>query len=217
VIVLGAFETAVRVAGFVVLGACWITAAAGAMRGAGVPAGPAARLAGRLRAHTVYLMGAVPYFAVCGLLWRPLPVSLPTTWRVAALATGALLGAAGGGLYLWGRLSLGDMYNVASSLGVELYRDHRLVTNGPYRCLRHPMYAGLFLGGLGGLLVYRTWALVFVLATLPGAVVKARLEDRLLAEELGTQWDAYARRVPAWIPQPTRCAGRAGQDEEEEV
>jgi protein-S-isoprenylcysteine O-methyltransferase Ste14 len=206
--VLDGFEMAVRIAGFVVLAACWVSAAAGAMQGAGAPTGRTGRLARRLRAHTVYLIGAVPYFAICGLLWRPLPVSPSAGWRVAALAAGAGLGAAGGGLYLWGRLSLGDMYNVASSLGVELYRDHRLVTVGPYGWLRHPMYAGLFLGALGGLLVYRTWALVFMLATLPGAVVKARLEERLLAEQLGAEWSAYAGRVPAWFPRRVKPAYR---------
>ncbi len=205
-------EMAVRIAGCVVLGACWLTAAAGAMRGAGVPTGRAGRLARRLPAHLVYLIGAVPYFAACALLWRRLPVTLSPGWRVAALAAGAFLGAAGGALYLWGRLSLGDMYNVASSFGVELYRDHRLVTTGPYRWVRHPMYVGLFLGGLGGLLVYRTWALVFILATLPGAVIKARLEERLLAEELGPAWQEYAGRVPGWIPRPARHAGEDETD-----
>ena len=211
---LDGFEMAVRIAGFVVLAACWVSAAAGAMQGAAAPSGRTGRLARRLRAHTVYLIGAVPYFAICGLLWRPLPVSPSVGWRVAALAAGAGLGAAGGGLYLWGRLSLGDMYNVASSLGVELYRDQRVVTTGPYRRLRHPMYAGLFLGALGGLLVYRTWTLVFMLAILPGAVVKARLEERLLAEQLGAEWAAYAARVPGWFPRPAPRPNRETTEKE---
>jgi len=212
--VLDGFEMAVRIAGFGVLAACWVSAAAGAMRGAGTSTGRTGRLARRWRAHTVYLIGAVPYFAICGLLWRPLPVSLSDAWRVTALAAGGALGAAGGALYLWGRLTLGDMYNVASSLGVELYRDQRLVTAGPYRRLRHPMYAGLFLGALGGLLVYRTWALVFMLATLPGAVVKARLEERLLAEQLGAEWAAYAARVPGWFPRPAPRPNREATEKE---
>ena len=132
----------------------------------------------------------------------------------AALVVGGVLGAAGGALYLWGRVSLGDMYNVASSLGVELYRDQRLVMTGPYRWVRHPMYLGLFLGGLGGLLVYRTWTLAFMLATLPGAVIKARLEEQLLAEQLGAEWSAYASRVPAWFP---RLGGAVREVAEKEV
>jgi len=211
-------EQAVRLGGYAALGTCWLAAAGGALQGAGAAPGRAARLARRLRAHTVYLLGAVPYFMACALLWRPLPLTLSAPWRIAVLAAGGLLGAAGGGLYLWGRLALGDMYNVASSLGVELYRDHRLVTAGPYRHLRHPMYAGLFLSAIGGLLVYRRWTLVFILATLPGAVLKARIEDRLLAQELGPEWQDYAARVPGWWPRLVPpagppCAAAARQDE----
>ena len=95
---LDGFEMAVRIAGFGVLAACWVSAAAGAMRGAGTSTGRTGRLARRWRAHTVYLIGAVPYFAICGLLWRPLPVSLSDAWRVTALAAGGALGAAGGAL-----------------------------------------------------------------------------------------------------------------------
>jgi protein-S-isoprenylcysteine O-methyltransferase Ste14 len=195
-------EKVVRIAGFAALGVCWLAAAAGATRGAAAATARAARLARRWRAHTVYLIGAVPYFLACALLWHPLPGAWSVPWRALALATGGILGAAGGGLYLWGRFALGDMYNVASSLGVELYRGQRLVASGPYRFVRHPMYLGLFLSAAGGLLVYRRWALVFVLATLPGAVIKARLEERLLAEELGPEWAAYAARVPGWLPRP---------------
>jgi protein-S-isoprenylcysteine O-methyltransferase Ste14 len=53
-----------------------------------------------------------------------------------------------------------------------------------------------------------------VLATLPGAAIKAGLEERLLAEEFGAPWEEYARRVPAWIPRLRHRAGRKAGEKE---
>jgi len=193
-------ETVVRVLGAVGFAFALAAAAWGAIEGTRRAPGRAVGPAGRLGALGAYLLAGGPYFALCILLWHPLPLTLAQPVRVAALGTGALLGATGLGLYLWGRFALADMYNVSSSLGSELYASHRLVTSGPYRLVRHPMYLGIVIGAFGALLVYRTWTMVFVIAALPGAVFKALREDRLLRAEFGEAYEAYRRRVPGWIP-----------------
>jgi len=198
--VIDSAESAVRVAGAVGLVVAWATAGWGAARAASQAPGRGAGLAPRIHALGAYALVGIPYAVVCVLLWRRLPIGLSPTLRIAALAAGATLGAAGLGLYLWGRLSLGDMYNVSSGLGSELFASHRLVTSGPYRIVRHPMYAGLIAGAFGALLVYRTWTTVFVVAALPGAVRKAHEEERLLAEEFGDAYESYRRLVPRWWP-----------------
>jgi len=55
-----------------------------------------------------------------------------------------------------------------------------------------PMYGGIIAATVGGLLIYRTWSLVFAL-TFFGLVTGARQEERALAAEFGQQ-------VPGWIP-----------------
>lgn len=197
-------EDLVRALGAAGVAIAWLAAAIGASSAQRRNPGRASGLARRIGALGAYLIGAVPYAVVAVALWHPLPVEPTTTARWWALALGAALGASGLGLYLWGRASLGEMYNVSSSLGSELFRDHRLVRSGPYRWVRHPMYLGLILGGLGALLVYRTWSTLFIVLALPGVVVKARAEDRLLAAELGPAFDAYRAATPAWIPTPRR-------------
>jgi protein-S-isoprenylcysteine O-methyltransferase Ste14 len=69
-----------------------------------------------------------------------------------------------------------------------------LVTEGPYRLARHPIYGGAILFFLG-------WALFSAPAALVGAVAlavlwarKARLEERLLAERY-PGYDDYCRRT----------------------
>jgi protein-S-isoprenylcysteine O-methyltransferase Ste14 len=141
--------------------------------------------------------------AYCALLvwaWRPLPVRLPAAGRWAALVLGAAFYWAGLGLVLWGRVALGAMYGVSSAAGAELYAGHRLVTTGPFRFVRHPMYVGAVVWAAGALLLFRTWALVLVCAHLPVFCVRAGREEAALAAEFGEAWRAYARRVPAGIP-----------------
>jgi Cu+-exporting ATPase len=92
------------------------------------------------------------------------------------------------------------MYKVSSGFGVQLNVRHRLVTHGPFALVRHPMYLGLQVAAVGGLLLYRTWTFVFVTANFLALAIRAKREEQALAIEFGDQWNAYARRVPAWIP-----------------
>ena len=163
------------------------------------PAGRTTGQAGKFLHLWFYLLIGIPFFGVAFLLWRPLPLTLSPAARIAALVVGALLYFPGLGLVLWGRLTLGTMYNVSTIAGAQLYADHRLITRGPFAVVRHPMYLGLMLASVGGLLVYRTWTLVFALTFL-GLFVRARREEEALAAEFGAEWEEYKRRVPGWIP-----------------
>ncbi len=58
-----------------------------------------------------------------------------------------------------------------------------LVTHGPYRYIRHPMYASLLLGGLGLLLIsFSSLRLVTFLALWLVLYLKVRIEEKLLAD-----------------------------------
>ena len=150
-------------------------------------------------------------------LWRPVdrcvldpvaapPLTLAMPIRLVALTVGGLLYWTGLALYLWGAKTLGGMYKPASGFGVQLNVDHRLVTHGPFAFVRHPLYLGLQVAAVGGLLVYRMWTLVFVTANFLGLFFRARREEQALAAEFGERWERYCREVPAWIPRLRRQA-----------
>ncbi len=197
---IDAVERAIRIAGVAGLITAWAVASWALIKAGNRPTGRGVGLARSAGAKLTYLVAAVPYFTIWVVLWRSLPGSPSPAWQLALAVVGALLGTAGLGLYVWGRLTLGRMYNVSSALGTELYADHRLVTSGPFRSVRHPMYVGIGLAALGGLAVYRTWTMVFAVVSVLGLAVKARHEDRLLAAEFGPAWQTYAHQVPAWWP-----------------
>ena len=133
-------------------------------------------------------------------LWHPLPLTLMQQARVIALILGALFYFPGLVAYLWGARHLGEMYRPSSSFGVQLNVNHRLITQGPFAYVRHPMYLGLQITALGGLLIYRNWAFAFVLMNFLGLFIRARREEQALAAEFGEQWKAYSQITPAWLP-----------------
>jgi len=162
---------------------------------------PAGRTAGKVRRWSpLYALGFIVFIGACVFLWKPIPLKLTSGLGVAALALGALLYFPGLALYVWGRFAIGDMFGTSSTSGAGLYGDHRLVTRGPFTRVRHPMYLGLILGVIGGLLVYRTWTSALLLVFTVVLPLRARREEQVLAAEFGDDWEEYRRRVPAFIP-----------------
>jgi protein-S-isoprenylcysteine O-methyltransferase Ste14 len=69
-----------------------------------------------------------------------------------------------------------------------------VVTRGPYRVVRHPIYLGYLIGHVGFLLVNFSWQNAAVLALLYGAqLVRIQREESVLAEN--HEYRAYQRRV----------------------
>jgi len=83
----------------------------------------------------------------------------------------------------------------------DAQRSGRLATTGPYAHLRHPQYAGFALV-LTGFIVQ--WPTILTLTMYPFMIWMyarlARAEERDTHAGFGPEFDAYARRVPAFLP-----------------
>jgi protein-S-isoprenylcysteine O-methyltransferase Ste14 len=78
---------------------------------------------------------------------------------------------------------------------VRVERGQSVVTTGPYRYVRHPMYASMLLFFPGNALLLGSWGGLLFCAMLLGLLVwRTALEDRMLQEEL-PGYDGYARNV----------------------
>lgn len=87
----------------------------------------------------------------------------------------------------------------------QIYRarhEHRLVTDGLYRFVRHPQYAGLFLALFGeGIVHWATLLSVWLFPVIVFAYYRlARNEERRLLDEFGDEYREYQGRVPMFIP-----------------
>ena len=105
--------------------------------------------------------------------------------------------ALGAFVAIWSRKTLGAEW----SQDVELKQGHKLVERGPYGLMRHPIYTGHLLMGLGtaiasGLLIAFAGLLSFVV----GFCIKLNQEERLLLRCLPDEYPAYKARVKALMP-----------------
>jgi protein-S-isoprenylcysteine O-methyltransferase Ste14 len=83
-----------------------------------------------------------------------------------------------------------------------LSEDHELVRTGPYRWIRHPIYASMLGMTLATFAGWTWWpmAIASLVFFLLGTEVRVRAEDRLLAARFGSEFTAYRKSTRAFIP-----------------
>jgi protein-S-isoprenylcysteine O-methyltransferase Ste14 len=88
------------------------------------------------------------------------------------------------------------------SITLEVRERHQLVTHGIYRRVRHPMYAALFLYAMGQALALPNWVAGPSYLVAFGLLFALRLgpEERMIREEFGAEYDAYAARTRRLVP-----------------
>ena len=98
----------------------------------------------------------------------------------------------------WAILVLGRFFSTT----VRVLTDHRIVTNGPYRFIRHPSYTGALLTLVGLGLGSRTWAGTLIILVLGGLVYNYRIsvEEKVLRAEFGQEYVDYAKKTKRLIP-----------------
>lgn len=126
-------------------------------------------------------------------------VPLPTWLRWM----GAGLGFLSLGLLTWVQHTLGRYW----SSGLQLRQEHVLVTGGPYRWVRHPMYSAIFAFFVGGCVIAANWLLV-LLAVAATIVLYRRIdkEEAMMLERFGDKYRTYTRRTGRLLPRATRDA-----------
>ncbi len=87
------------------------------------------------------------------------------------------------------------------SIRILLKAEHRLVTEGPYRYVRHPLYTALFIGYLGTLLALQSWTLTAWFPVFAASyLLFAKEEEDVMERGFGEAYRAYCRQTGMFLP-----------------
>jgi protein-S-isoprenylcysteine O-methyltransferase Ste14 len=108
-------------------------------------------------------------------------------------------------------LAVGSVWLVASAVrtlgkqwafAARLVEGHKLITAGPYRFVRNPIYTGMLgmLVATGLAMEHWKHLVVAIVLFAVGLAIRVRSEEKLLRAAFGKEFDDYAKRVPAVLP-----------------
>ena len=98
---------------------------------------------------------------------------------------------------IWSTKTLGDNF----SQDIAIKKEHHLVTNGPFKFIRHPQYLSQFLMDLGGAAATLSFILApLALIQIPFLFMRASMEDKLLEKHFGENFRSYKKKTGMIIP-----------------
>ncbi len=128
---------------------------------------------------------------------HPVVVTTPAWYDASLRPLGFLAMLAAGALVSWAYVRMGRYWDGL----ISVLPDHRVVDDGPFALVRHPVYLGLILfNGGAALLLADPVVGAVAAATAVVLVFRARAEERFLEERLGEAYRDYRRRVPMFVP-----------------
>jgi len=115
------------------------------------------------------------------------------SWRAGL---GLIMFALGLGFAIWARVHIGGNWGTPMTQKNE----PELVTSGPYRLVRHPIYSGILIAGAGTAVALSwLWLIAVVLAGIY-FVYSAAVEERYMTEQFPATYPAYKRSTKMFVP-----------------
>lgn len=154
----------------------------------------------RNRPEQAVLLGTFAAMMFLPLLDLATPIFAFADYALPAWA--GIVGAAVQAPFLWlfwrSHADLGRNW----SPGLELHSEHRLVTEGVYARIRHPMYAALWLSALAQPLLVQNWigGALAVPAMAAMWFVRVPIEEAMMRERFGAEYDSYCLRAGRLLP-----------------
>lgn len=109
---------------------------------------------------------------------------------------GLVLWAAGLGLAVWARLYIGRNWGTPMSRR----ENPALVTTGPYRLIRHPIYTGIIIAFVGTALATSPFGLIAAAVLAAFFIFSATREEKFLAREFPDTYLAYKAQTKMLVP-----------------
>lgn len=109
---------------------------------------------------------------------------------------GLILVVSGIGLAVWARIYIGRNWGMPMTEKSE----PELVTSGPYRFVRHPIYSGLLLAILGTAVATNVYWLIALIVMGGYFIYSATVEERLMTASFPDQYPRYEASTKMLVP-----------------
>jgi protein-S-isoprenylcysteine O-methyltransferase len=134
--------------------------------------------------------------AAVGLPFLPMFHFLNFTPSPVVGSIGLIVCVAGWTFFVWARRKLGKNW----SGNVSIQEGQELITSGPYRYIRHPMYSFGLVACLGSAIVVGGLFVFLLILLTPVFIWRVGAEDKLMAQAFPNEYPAYKERTKALIP-----------------
>lgn len=94
--------------------------------------------------------------------------------------------------------SIGKFFNPR----VSVYENHRLIKDGSYSKIRHPLYLGSLISFIAVPAVFNSWGalLIIILTTVPALIYRIKVEEKFLLNYFGDDYGEYMKKTKKMIP-----------------
>ena len=102
------------------------------------------------------------------------------------------------GFFIWCHKSLGENWSTI----LEIREKHKLVQEGPYKRIRHPMYTHFWLLIISQGLILNNW-IVMIYGILAGGTLyfaRVKKEEEMMIEEFGNEYKKYMKNTGRLFP-----------------
>ena len=150
------------------------------------------------------------FFRLFALAYILMPLYFITPWidfahisiPVGLRWTGLVVTCAGIGLSAWSHQVLGVYWTAILALSEK----HELVTGGPYRYVRHPMYTAFYIIGFGFLLLSANWLVGLIYIGMLSLMCIARIsaEEQMMMDRFGDSYRQYMKTTGRMLPRLKR-------------
>lgn len=135
-------------------------------------------------------------FAPDLFIWAEFTLPIWARWVGAVVTVGSI------GLIGWVQWALDVQFDTT----LHIQADHKLITHGPYRWVRHPMYTTLFFLGLGWLLLTANWIIgaPLMVGIVLIVIKRVKNEEQMLIDLFGGDYRNYMQHTGRFLPKFSR-------------
>jgi protein-S-isoprenylcysteine O-methyltransferase Ste14 len=119
-----------------------------------------------------------------------------------SMAIGVALVIVGGSIRAISRMTLRKAgFGLANSARLRVVEKQKIITNGIYEHIRHPLYLGEMMRNVGfAIAAYSLYGFIPIIIGNALLLFRIDIEERMLVEEFGMQYEEYIRSTKKLVP-----------------